>query len=177
MKKFWKDIFAWIGYIMGVIGTIISIIFLPGVCTIRTNLLIAGIVILISALTITGRTVFLYNRLLQSGTRFKIISYAHDNGKDLYYTNYSKNIRYGTIVSIYYEKPMSKKIGYGIVRNNSVDEYIEIELISVQKDYLEIFEQSKTNSHKVLQDMYILPNIYKENVNDIASYLSGGAHS
>lgn len=115
-----------------------------------------------------------YQNIVRNGTRFEITAYNQSKGKDLYYTEFSKNLRVGTLVTIYYAKPMSKKLGYGIIHNSSVDEYIEIEVIYVDEEFSDVFLQSKTNVRKVLQDMYVLPNMYVEYIPEVMSIFNGG---
>lgn len=173
VKRLLKDFAAIIGYILGVVGTIVTISVLPGSISVQINKVIFAVVLLIAAITLALLATYRYLKITKNGTRYQITAYSEEQGKDIYYTDFSKNLRYGTLVAVYYNKPISKKLGYGIIRNSSVDEYIEIEIIHIQDDLKTIFEQSKTNSHKVLEDMYVLPNVYVEDFDKISSYLSG----
>ena len=72
---------------------------------------------------------------------------------------------------------MTKRLGYGIVRNPSPEEYIEIEILYVEDEFSDIFNQSKTNNGKVLRHMYVLPNTYPEELDMITTLLKGGNSS
>ncbi len=177
MKKFWKDSWAIVGYIWGVIGTLVTIMAANNKITIGVRWLVVFGFLFISAIVITIRAAAKYQDIVKNGTRYSIIAYEPTkkaDSKGFYYTDFSKGLRVGTFVAIYYTKPISKKIGYGRVCNESIDEYKEIEVIDVEADFNDIFEQSKTNAKKVLQDMYILPNLYVENIDDIKAILDGG---
>ena len=174
MKKLLKEFFAVLGYILGVIGTTVTILILPGSITLHLNWFVFATVLQIAVITMAVLAIVKYVKISKNGTRFYISAYSYDLNKDVYYTEYSKNLRIGTLVTFYYSKPMSKILGYGIVKNSSVEEYTEIEVIHIEEDFKVIFEQSKTNSNKVLNDMYVLPNVYVENLDNIQHYLSGG---
>lgn len=174
LTKLFKDFLVVFGYILGIIGTAVTIFALPGSITLQINWLVFAVVLLIAAITMAVLATIKYIRISKNGTRFYITGYSYENGKDIYYTDYSKNLRVGTLVAFYYSRPMSKLLGYGVIRNSSVEEYIEIEVIHFEEGLQTIFEQSKTNSHKVLQDMYVLPNMYAEHLSNVLSYLSGG---
>lgn len=159
---------------LGLIGTLVTILTVSGSISIGIRWLVIIGVFLISAIVIAVMAVFRLNKIVQNGTQYQITAYGHDKNKDIYYTNYSKNLRVGTVVTIYYSKPFSKRLGYGIVHNSSVDEYIEIIVINVEAEFSDIFAQSKTNNRKVLNDMYILPNTYTDELPMIMSILTGG---
>lgn len=174
MKKFFKESFAIIGYIFGLVGTAVTIFTISGDITFEIRWLVILGFVFIAAVVLTLIAIAKYNKVLKNGTRFKITGYVQEKGKDIYYTDYTSNLRVGTFVSVYYTKPISKKVGIGIIVNSSADEYIEIRMLFVEDAHKDIFEQSKTNSHKVLQDMYVLPNLYEENIAEINTYLNGG---
>lgn len=176
MKKFFKEAGAVIGYLFGIVGTFVTIWTLSGNVTIKIRWLVILGVILLSSVVIAIMATKKLNTIIKNGTKYKITAYAIDNNKNLYYTDFSKCLRVGTIVTIYYSKPISKRLGFGIVYNSSVDEYIEIEVIHVERDFLDIFEQSKTNHRKVLDDMYILPNTYNEELKLIVKKLEEGGY-
>ena len=65
-------------------------------------------------------------------------------------------------------------MGIGVVCNSSVDEYIEITVLHVEEEFIELFSQSKTNNRKVLNDMYILPNTYIDDLPIITKIITEG---
>lgn len=174
VKDFFKAAWAVIGYIFGLIGTAVTIFTVSGSFTIENKWFIVITFFFISAIVIATMAVIKYKKIIKEGTRFKITAYGQEKGKDLYYTDYSSYLRVGTLVSIYYNNPISKILGYGIVCNSSPDEYIEIGVVHVNDELTGIFTQSKTNTQKVLKDMYILPNVYVENISQINDFLNGG---
>ncbi len=174
MRKFFKESWAVIGYILGLIGTLVTILTISGSILIEMKWLVIFGTIFISAIVIAVMSTIRLNKVIQNGTRYEITAYGQDKSIDMYYTNYSKNLRVGTLVTIYYSKPFSKKLGYGVVHNSSADEYIEIKMIYVEEELDGIFEQSKTNNSKVLNDMYILPNTYIEKLSVLIEILNGG---
>ena len=174
MRKFFKESWAVIGYIFGLIGTLVTILTVAGSISIEIRWLVIVGLIFVSAIVIAVMATIKLSKIVQNGTQYEITAYGQDKERDMYYTNYSKNLRVGTLVTIYYSKPFSKKLGLGVVHNSSVDEYIEIKVIYVENEFADIFTQSKTNSRKVLQDMYILPNTYREELPMIMAILNGG---
>lgn len=174
MKKLIKATSVAVGTIYGIIRAIVDIWALSGTTNIPNRVLFIAALVFSAALFIAGYAILNYKRVLKNGTVYRIISYSLTSGRNLYYTPYSKNLRYGIIVTVYYKKPISKKVGFGVVRNISVDEYVEIEMIHILPDMMNIFEQSKTNNNHVLRDMYILPNTYAETLTEIVPLLKKG---
>lgn len=173
MRDFFKESWAVIGYIFGIIGTAVTILTVSGTISIGIRwLVIAGFVFL-SAIIITLQATIKLNNVILNGTRFEIVAYGTNKNKNFYYTRFSNNLRYETLVTIYYSVPMTKRMGYGIVRNSSPEEYIEIEILYVEDDFLDIFAQSKTNNGKVLRHMYVLPNTYPEELDTITTLIKG----
>ena len=86
-------------------------------------------------------------------------------------------MRIGTLVSVYYSKPMSKIVGYGVVTNSSTNEYVEVEIYQIESTMQSIFEQSKTNNQKVLHDMYIQPNVFISYFPELANQREGGKNN
>ena len=122
MRKFFKESWAVIGYIFGIIGTAVTIFTVSGTISIGIRWLVIAGFILLSALIIAFRATIKLKNVLRNGTRFEIAAYGTNKNKDVYYTNFSNNLRYGTLVTIYYTVPMTKRLGYGIVRNSSPEE-------------------------------------------------------
>ena len=177
LKKLFFGVGAIVGYIFGIIGTIVTILSVSGQITIDIKWTIILGLFVIFLIVLTIKATVNYANIVRNGTRFAITTYSKDAEKDYYYTSYSQNLRVGTLVTVYYSKPMSKKMGYGIIHNSSVEEYIEVEMLFIEPAMHDIFEQSKTNNGKVLEDMYILANVYVENIPQIASLLSGGTEN
>lgn len=173
LKKFFKEAGATIGYLFGLIGTTVTIYLTPGSVTLRIRWLIILGFIMLALIIISIKAIIKFKNIAKNGTRFLITAYDNTEGKDCYYTEYTENLRIGTLVSIYYNRPMSKIVSYGIVTNTSVNEYVEIEVYHTESTMLKIFEQSKTNNQKVLHDMYILPNVYFSKIIDIAKQIEG----
>lgn len=177
MRKFFKESWAIIGYIFGIIGTAVTILTVSGTISVGIRwLVIAGFVFL-SAIIIALRAAIKLNNVLRNGTRFEIVAYGTNKNKGVYYTRFSNNLRYETLVTIYYSVPMTKRMGYGVVRNSSPDEYIEIEILYIEDEFSDIFDQSKTNNGKVLRHMYVLPNTYPEELDTITTLIKGGNSS
>lgn len=174
MQKFFKETGAVIGYIFGIIGTAVTISTVSGIISIEIRWLIVAGFIFLSAIIIAVRATIKLKNVLRNGTRYEIVAYGTNKNKDVYYTNYSNSLRYGTLVTIYYTVPTTKCLGYGVVRNSSPDEYTEIEIIRVEVEFSEIFIQSKTNNGKVLRHMYVLPNTYIEELDTITALIKGG---
>lgn len=177
MRKFFKESWAVIGYIFGIIGTAVTIFTVSGAISIGIRWLVIAGFILLSAIIIALRATIKLKNVLRNGTRFEVAAYGTNKNKDVYYTNFSNNLRYGTLVTIYYTVPMTKRLGYGVVRNSSPEEYIEIEILYVEDEFSDIFNQSKTNNGKVLRHMYVLPNTYPEELDTITTLLKGGDSS
>lgn len=174
MRKFFKESWAVIGYLLGLIGTFVTIFTLSKKITIAVSWLIIAAIVCISSIVIAVMATLKLSKIICSGIQHEITAYGKDKNQDMYYTNYSKNLRIGTVVTIYYTKPFSKMLGFGVVHNSSVDEYTEIRVLHIEEEFADIYEQSKTNSRKVLQDMYILPNTYIEKLPMIIKILNGG---
>lgn len=177
MKKFIKETWAIIGYVFGLIGTVVTIFSVPGTFTLDIKWLIIAGFTLMGAIVFGLLSILRLKKMFQTGTRFEITAYGCNRGNDVYYTYFSHNLRIGTLVTFYYTKPFSKRLGYGVVCNASTDEYIEMSVIYIEEEFTDIFIQSKTNNRKVLQDMYILPNTYIEELDRIREMLSGGNDS
>lgn len=177
MRKFLKESWAVIGYIFGTIGTAVTILAVSGTISIGIRWLVIAGFVLLSAIIFALRATIKLRNVLRNGTRFEIAAYGKNKNKDVYYTNFSNSLRYETLVTIYYTVPMTKRLGYGIVRNSSPEEYIEIEILYVEDEFIDIFNQSKTNNGKVLRHMYVLPNTYREELDKITTLLKGGDSS
>ena len=177
MRNFFKESWAVIGYIFGIIGTAVTILAVSGTISIGIRWFVIFGFILLSAIIIALRATIKLKNILRNGTRFEIAAYGTNRNKDVYYTNYSNNLRYGTLVTIYYTVPLTKRLGYGIVRNSSPEEYIEIEILYIENELSDVFIQSKTNNGKVLRHMYVLPNTYFEELDTITALLNGGKSS
>lgn len=171
LKKFFKESGATIGYIFGLVGTAVTIYLVPGSVTIGSRWLVIIGFALLSSIIIAIRATLKYGQIARNGTRFLIAAYDGSTGKDCYYTEYTDNLRIGTLVCVYYSKPMSKIVGYGKVVNASSNEYVEIEILYIEPSMQNIFDQSKTNNQKVLQDMYILPNVYISQIPEIVTHV------
>lgn len=174
LKKFFKEAGSTIGYLFGIIGTAVTIYFAPGTITIGIRWLVIIGFVMLALIVIAIKATIKYGYIAKNGTRFLITAYDNSDGKDYYYTEYTENLRFGTLVSIYYSKPMSKNVGYGIITNTTAGEYVEIEICHIESAMQRLFDQSKTNNQKVLHDMYILPNVYVSKIPDIAKRMEGG---
>ncbi len=174
LKKFFKESGSTISYIFGIIGTAVTIYFAPGAITIAVRWLVIIGFIMLALIVIAIKAIIKYEQIAKNGTRFLITAYDNSEGKDYYYTEYTDNLRIGTLVSVYYSKPMSKIVSYGVVTNASTNEYVEVEIYHIESAMQKIFEQSKTNSQKILHDMYILPNVYVSKIPEIAKQMEGG---
>lgn len=174
MKKFFKDAGNIIGYIFGIIGTAVTIFCISGSIVIGIRWLVIIGFAFIALMVIAIKATIKYGNIAKNGTRFLITAYDNNDKKDYYYTEYTENLRIGTLITIYYSKPMSKIVCYGVVTNASTNEYVEVEVYHIEPALQKIFEQSKTNNQKVLRDMYMLPNVYISKISDIANYMGGG---
>lgn len=174
MKKMLSGVGAIVGYIFGLIGTTVTILSVSGQISIGVRWIIIAGLFVVATIVLALRATIDYHHISKNGNRFAITAYSSQNGVDYYYTDFSSNLRVGTIVSVYCSKPMSKIVGYGLVNNSSPDEYIEVEMMHVKSEMSDIFEQSKTNNNNVLKDLYILPNVYAENIPMIAGFLKQG---
>lgn len=173
MRKFFKESWAVIGYIFGIIGTAVTILTVSGTISIGMRWLVIAGFVLLSVIIIALRATIELQNVIRNGTQFEIVAYETSKNKDFYYTNFSNNLRCGTLVTIYYKVPMTKRLGYGIIRNSVPEEYNEIEVFYVEDEFSDIFIQSKTNSGKVLRHIYVLPNTYPEDLYTITRFLKG----
>lgn len=177
LKKFFKESGSIIGYLFGIIGTAVTIYCAPGSITIAVRWLVIIGFVMLALIVIAIKATINYGQITKNGTRFLITAYDNSEGKDCYYTEYTDNLRIGTLVSVYYSKPMSKIVGYGVVTNSSTNEYVEVEIYQIESTMQSIFEQSKTNNQKVLHDTYILPNVYISKIPEIAKQMEGGKNN
>lgn len=174
MKKLLSGVGAIIGYVFGLIGTVVTILTVSGKITIGVRWIIIIGMIVIAAIILAVKATIAYSYIAKNGNRFAITTYSSDDGVDYYYTDYSQYLRIGTLVTIYCSRPMSKIVGYGLVYNSSPDEYIEVKIVHIEPGMEAVFNQSKTNNNKVLRDLYILPNVYADNIPTIADFLKQG---
>lgn len=172
MGGYLKDSFAIFGYVVGVIGTLITIFSVNGQIVIGIRWVILIGIVLLLAIVLTVVAILYLRRVVRNGTRYAITAYSAGRGEGQYYTAFSNNLRVGTVVSIYYSKPLSKRIGYGIVTNSSTDEYVEIDILCIDEEFKERFELSKSGDG-VIRDMYILPNQYYDDIGRIKSLIDG----
>lgn len=175
MKNFLIQTWAIIGYIVGLIGTFVTIFTVSGSLTIKISWLIFGGIVFVSSIIFAISAIVRLMKTIKNGIRHKIIAHSFDTEiGDIYYTDYSDCLRIDTVVTFYHTKPRSKKIGYGIVRNAVNGEYVEVYVIHVEKQALETFNQLKTNDKKVLDNMYILPNTYIDSLQTLVDIINGG---
>ena len=174
MKKLFSGVGAIVGYVFGLLGTVVTILTVAGQITIGIKWLIIIGMIVIAAIILALKATIDYSIIAKNGNRFAITTYSSDNGTDYYYTEFSQNLRIGTLVTVYCSRPMSKIVGYGLVHNSSPDEYIEVKILHIEPGMKTVFDQSKTNNNKVLRDLYILPNVYVDNIPTIADFLKQG---
>ena len=174
MKQIFKELVTVVATIYGVARAIIDVWSISGTRNVSNRLIFIIALIFFSALSLTAIILWKYKKLIENGIRFKIISFEKDEKSDLFYTHFSKNLRIGTIVTIYYcSENWSKILGYGKVRNSSTDEYIEIEVLHIKNNMKDIFDKSQTD-HRIMRDMYILPNTYTEILPELNTILYGG---
>lgn len=173
LKKLLKESGNITGYIFGLIGSAVTIWLIPNYVTIKVSWLVIVGFVAIALMVIAIKATIKYVDIAKNGTRFLITAYDNSEGKECYYTEYTDNLRIGTLVSIYYSEPMSKIVSYGKVINASTNEYVEIEIYHIKSAMQPIFEQSKTNNKKILRNMYILPNVYFSEIENIAKYIGG----
>lgn len=128
LKKFFKESGSIIGYLFGIIGTAVTIYCAPGSITLAVRWLVIIGFVMLALIVIAIKATINYGQISKNGTRFLITAYDNSEGKDCYYTEYTDNLRIGTLVSVYYSKPMSKIVGYGVVTNSSTNEYVEVEI-------------------------------------------------
>ena len=161
-----------IASVYGFISAIMDIWTISGTTVVLNKILFIISLVLLSSIVVAVLAYLKYRKIKINGTTYSIISYGTDRTKKLFYTKYSKNLRCGTLVTIYVKCQTTKIFGYGLVYNENPDEYNEIEILYIYEDVQDIYEQAKTNNPKIIKDMYVLPNTYVDNVSYIANIIT-----
>lgn len=171
MKKFLFESGATIGYIVGIIGAIVTICLVPGSINIENKWLVIGLVPFISLIVITIKAIIELKKVSTNGTRYSVVSYSNSNSEHWFYTKYSENLRMNTLVCLYKKSPMSKKVAIGIVTNTSISEYVEVKILFPEIGMENTFSECTQNNSTVLDDLYILPNVYISSISSIYSFV------
>lgn len=156
------------GYILGLVGSIVTILAVNGTITIGLRWLVIFAICEIFIITVAILSFINYKRVQNEASRFEVDSYEPSDGKDFFYIHFSKLFRYQALVSIYVTiNDISKRMGFGVVSNVSENQYIEIEVVKIFSGYESHFEKAKLNDKKTLAKMYIMPIVYSENISVI----------
>ena len=156
------------GYILGIIGSVVTILTVSGSVTIGWKWIVFFSIFEIFIITVAIVSFCRYKKVQNEASRFVIDSYLESDDKDFFYIAFSKLFRYHALVSIYVTKDdISKRMGFGIVSNVSDDQYIEIEVVKIFSGYEYIFNDAKQSHKKTLSRMYIMPVVYSDNIDVI----------
>ena len=185
MKLTWyKKLFSGAGAVIltlyGVIGTVATILTISGSISIPIRVLSITALIVLAIVVTCIATIINCNKVLEEESQHPVHEFfTDDDDKKLIYIAYTSDIRTDALVALYSrikDKPMPKRIGFGIVRNvyNEHEEsYIEIEVLSIYDQYQELYEKALRNDKKILKNMYILPRIYKDSIPELARIIGG----
>ena len=163
---------AW-AFILGLLGAGATILLLSNPVTITLGWLIILATFFAVVVYEAVMATYEYNKIAKEGTRFQVRSYYRDRNQC--YTNYTPNLRVNEIVCIYHDDPSekrSKRMAYGFVSNSCL-EYVEIEIFHFMKDREALFETICSDSTRINKELYVLPNIYKEDIPTINSLIKG----
>ena len=172
MKKFFFESGAIIGYILGIIGAVVTICLVPDSTTIENKWLVIGSVLFISLIVITIKAIIEFKKISTNGTRYFITSYSNNNSKHWFYTKYSENLRINSLVCLYKRSPMSKRVATGVVTNTSISEYVEVEILFPERGMEKVLTECTQKNHIILDDLYILPNVYISSISTIHSFIN-----
>lgn len=174
---FFKEYWAQIGYFVGLVGAAVTILLVSGSFTVEYRWAVVFGIVLLASLWMAikaGLRVKDYSKKLDTARRYAIIAYKNENNKDFYYTDFTKSLRVGTIVKIYYYNRInqySEKVALGEVSNLDTDGYIEVIIFHVYDEQRDRFISSKDPNSKVIDNMYLLPNTYSDDIAQINKYL------
>ena len=132
------------GYILGLIGSIVTILAVKGSITIGLRWFVIFGICEIFIIVAAALSFVYYKRIQNEASRFEVDTYELSDGKDFFYIHFSKLFRYQSLVSIYITiNDISKRMGFGVVSNVSEDQYIEIEVVKIFSGYESHFEKAK----------------------------------
>lgn len=168
LKKLFNKSGSITGYIFGLVGSIITILAVKGTITIGIRWVVIFAICEIFIITVAVLSFINYKKVQDEASRFAVDAYEESDGKEFFYIHFSRLFRYQALVSIYTTiNDISKRMGFGVVSNVSENQYIEIEIIKIFSGYEDIFKKAKTNNKKILEQMYIMPIVYSENLSVI----------
>ena len=176
---FFKEYWAQIGYFVGLVGAAVTILLISGSFNVEYRWIVVFGIVLIASLWMAIKAslkVKEYSEKLDTAKRYAIIAYKNEDNKDFYYTDFTRSLRVGTIVNIYYYNMInqySEKVALGEVSNLDTDGYIEVVIFHVYDEQKGRFINSKDPNSKVIDQMYLLPNTYSEDIALISKYLQG----
>ena len=132
LKKLFYKSGSITGYILGLVGSIVTILAVNGTITIGLRWLVVFAICEIFIITVAVLSFINYKRIQNEASRFEVDSYEPSDGKDFFYIHFSKLFRYQALVSIYVTiNDISKRMGFGVVSNVSENQYIEIEVVKI----------------------------------------------
>ena len=159
------------GYLVGLVGAVATIWLLDQNYTIELRwivlIAIGGVVLIYEAIVASIE----FDKISKEGTRFLIISY--EKNERLCCINYTPNLRVGAIVCIYHYQNArrAERIGYGFVSNIEIGNYVEIEIFDFFPEKQNTFEDICSDSKRITKELYIFPNVYKEDIAKLAAQL------
>ena len=167
MRDFYKQSWFIISAIFALAGTLATIFLIPGEVTIGWNWLTIIGLITLSAICIA---ILARNKLkdaYKAGTHFQVLGFMVIDNKDTLYCEPNEDLRYGTIVTVYNDEPFDRSICYGIVSNVS-PQSVAVELIADSAKDKDTYETIQKNDHRVIKHLYVLPNVYRESIDELA---------
>lgn len=163
------------GYIIGLIGTVITILGVSGTVEIAWRIIVLIGVGLLLLIVMAIRAFWIGKKLAEEGIKYPINSVDEEDGKVIFTTDFSRILKIDSIVNFYIMKDgQSKLMGFGLISNYVNDDrekYSQMVVVKAKETYLKEYESAKALNKKVLDKMYISPMIKKESVIEYSKYL------
>lgn len=158
-------------FILGSLGAGATILLIDNPVTIKTGWIIILSTFVAVVVYEAVMATYEYNKIAKEGTQFQIRSYYRD--QKMCYTDYTPNLRINEVVCIYHNDPtekMPKRMAYGFV-SNFCSQYVEIGIFHFMDGQEKILETICSDSTRINKELYVLPNIYKEDIPTIDSLI------
>lgn len=173
-SKIFKGAGAKVGYTYGVIGTVATIL------TVGGEIILPIKVVAILGLSGLALVIFCVmsfincKRILKETKQYYVDTFEPRAEKVYLYITYVPDIRPGALCTLYAKiNGRVKRFGYGIAENYVENEYVEIRILDVKKEFSDLYSRAQKNDKTVIKEMYILPRIYEENIVDLYEILRG----
>ncbi len=171
-KKLFTGSGAITGYIIGIVGLFITIWSLNGETIIKNRILVLGGIIILFFLIYMVLIVMNALKIIYLDSNQPVYSCESNAEKYLLYAQYSDKINLRSIVSIYMKtENINKRMGIGYISNKykSPKEpgYLAIEVIYIQPQYNNEFNDVKNNNKQILDRMYIAPAFFIDDLQEL----------